>query len=89
MGKALLARVDASMMQSVNSELHRQLHARVAAQLRAHLSQLGALCPLPVLGIPGWTSRQDESFYQNADYFRTRRHNQPNATRVSPILDLG
>jgi len=31
------------------------------------------LRPLPVLGVPGWSSNQTEAFYQNQDYFRPQR----------------
>ncbi|MGH8089123.1 MAG: DUF3025 domain-containing protein, partial [Stenotrophomonas sp.] len=31
------------------------------------------LRPLPLMGIPGWHSDQDEAFYRNAEYFRPVR----------------
>lgn len=31
------------------------------------------LTPLPILGVPGWYNYQDESFYNNTQYFRTGR----------------
>ncbi|MGZ5261576.1 MAG: DUF3025 domain-containing protein, partial [Burkholderiales bacterium] len=36
------------------------------------------LAPLPLLGVPGWwTGNQDESFYDNAFYFRSGRRSRP------------
>ncbi|WP_240612695.1 DUF3025 domain-containing protein [Alteromonas flava] len=37
------------------------------------LSKPRQLMPLPLLGIPGWASAQDEVFYQNREVFRPRR----------------
>jgi hypothetical protein len=31
------------------------------------------LRPLPLMGVPGWYSDQDEAFYRNAEYFRPVR----------------
>lgn len=37
------------------------------------LADPAELRPLPLAGIPGWHSRQDETFYQPSDYFRPLR----------------
>jgi hypothetical protein len=29
--------------------------------------------PLPVLGVPGWWSQQDEAFYADTSVFRAKR----------------
>lgn len=35
------------------------------------------LTPLPVLGVPGWWSAQNELFYADTDYFRPKRQRTP------------
>jgi len=44
-----------------------------AATVRS-LGTPGALTPLPLLGVPGWWSaNEDAAFYDNARYFRSGR----------------
>lgn len=45
----------------------------VAAQLEAEPLATSAFTPLPVLGVPGWWSGQDEAFYLDETVFRPRR----------------
>ena len=41
---------------------------------RTRMTHGRELSPLPVLGVPGWwTGNEQESFYENADYFRPGR----------------
>jgi len=43
-----------------------------------HISSISSpspksLHPLPVLGIPGWWNNQYEEFYNNTNYFRSKK----------------
>ena len=40
---------------------------------RARFTSPKAMAPMPILGVPGWYPGQDEAFYDNAAYFRSRR----------------
>lgn len=46
---------------------------QLAADLAQHSFLLGRLTPLPVLGVPGWSSDQDCDFYADAKVFRPKR----------------
>ena len=46
---------------------------RVAMQLATHELSTADYTPLPVLGIPGWWSPQDENFYADTNVFRAKR----------------
>jgi len=50
------------------------LDDHVAAQLQ-HSAELSTaqFTPLPILGVPGWWSKQDEAFYADARVFRSKR----------------
>jgi hypothetical protein len=52
------------------AELDLQLAQRLNAD---QLQKPRQLPPLPYLGVPGWWPQQDDSFYANTQYFRTRR----------------
>jgi hypothetical protein len=40
----------------------------------AHMTTGRELAPLPVLGVPGWWSaNEQENFYENTEYFRPGR----------------
>lgn len=54
---------DAQAVDSVADAIERGELLQAAAELR----------PLPLAGIPGWQSTQDEAFYAKADYFRPLR----------------
>ena len=49
--------------------------AMVASQLSERLST-SDFSPLPVLGIPGWWSVQDDAFYEDAAVFRPKKRSQ-------------
>jgi hypothetical protein len=46
---------------------------QLAAQLEGAGLSTAVFTPLPVLGIPGWASGQDEAFYLDAGVFRPKR----------------
>lgn len=54
-------------------------HAACVAEVAAAIAEGRLLAdpaelrPLPLAGIPGWHARQDETFYQQSDYFRPLR----------------
>lgn len=52
-----------------------QLDTLMAARVvRGELFGSSAFTPVPLLGVPGWWSENDDSrFYENKDYFRTQR----------------
>lgn len=50
----------------------REIDERIAGQLAAGLTTRD-FSPLPVLGVPGWWSGQDEAFYLDANVFRSKR----------------
>lgn len=57
------------------SHLDMSLKARIQHLADFELEPL--LCPLPLLGVPGWHPRQDQAFYADKDYFRPRRATAP------------
>lgn len=44
---------------------------------------LNGLQPIPVLGIPGWHTKQDLLFYKNTGYFRAKRNKQSKIIALS------
>ena len=53
-----------------------QLDAVVAASLSADVLKIKPFAPLPVLGVPGWWSENENfSFYDDSKVFRPRIHN--------------
>jgi hypothetical protein len=83
--KALLMPVDGALLQMESPALLTQLDQHAAAWLmnENNLTSTRHLCPLPLLGIPGWDARNEfPAFYGNAGYFRDgylrdRRPNTP------------
>ena len=47
----------------------------VASELAAEGLSTACFTPLPVLGVPGWWSGQDEAFYADTSVFRPKRAN--------------
>jgi hypothetical protein len=90
-GKALLLQVEADVLALPLEAQLRVLDARLARWIDApdNLLSPAALCPLPVLGVPGWwRDNERESFYDNTQYFRSRRravHIRRN--RIAPYAD--
>ena len=75
-GKAVLLKVpEAFMQQDLNAQIA-EADRLLAAHVwdRTRLSHGRELSPLPVLGVPGWWSgNEQESFYENTGYFRPAR----------------
>ncbi len=75
-GKALIMEVEAGFFELLAEEQADRLDAELAARLDddGFLASPRALCPLPLLGIPGWwPDNENPAFYDNADYFRPTR----------------
>lgn len=76
MGKAVLLNVSGEFMQLPLNAQVTQADRLLAAHVwdRTHMSHGRELSPLPVLGVPGWwKENEQESFYDNTDYFRAGR----------------
>jgi hypothetical protein len=72
-GHALVLDVAPSAVELPPPLLAAELDARLAASIDA-LGSPRALAPLPLLGIPGWwTANEDPAFYDDARYFRPGR----------------
>jgi hypothetical protein len=58
----------------VDIELHDALDAAASAQLQPDTLRAAALCPLPLLGVPGWwPGNADPTFYDDSRVFRAGR----------------
>ncbi|WP_395342337.1 DUF3025 domain-containing protein [Ningiella sp. W23] len=73
-GKALVLSQEEAGVSHSNSYENRinELDSRLVAHIKEQgvFDQKGALCPLPILGIPGWhKGHQDTGFYANREYF--------------------
>jgi hypothetical protein len=64
--------VDASFFAMSSDQKKERLDSIVAQELKQGV-KTADFTPLPVLGIPGWWSGQDEAFYADASVFRPRR----------------
>ncbi|POZ60754.1 DUF3025 domain-containing protein [Chromobacterium alticapitis] len=80
-GKALILEVAPDFFGQGDAARQRQLDDALAARLDddAFLPRPRALCPLPLLGIPGWwPDNENPAFYDNTAYFcPTRRAKSP------------
>ncbi len=66
----------------------RELDAALAASLEPDALDTRALCPLPVMGLPGWCeANADPAFYNDAAVFRPGRRGAPGARRRAPGSD--
>jgi len=74
-GKWLLIDASAEIMSLPLSSQYRLLDQKLRQKLeQGALSDNSQLSPLPLLGVPNWfDGNQDESFYDNTDYFRPKR----------------
>lgn len=75
-GKALLVSVAEDFFNKEPAQQRDWLDNWLAEQLGNDdwLASPRALCPLPLLGIPGWwPANEDPAFYANQDYFRSSR----------------
>lgn len=50
-----------------------QLDRQVSTQLQTHALTTADYTPLPVLGVPGWWTGQDQDFYADQTVFRLKR----------------
>lgn len=75
-GQGLLLAVEPVFFSQTAEQQRAHLDTILADYLAdpAHCLSTRELSPVPLLGIPGWTEdNQDESYYDNTDYFRTGR----------------
>ncbi len=75
-GKALLLPIDATWLQAPPNMAcsHVDANCRALLACSGALTQGRDLAPLPVLGIPGWTTENVvEAYYDNVQYFRPGR----------------
>lgn len=74
-GKWLWVDASAEMSSLPLSTQYRLLDQKVTEKLvQGELEDNSNMYPLPLLGIPGWyDGNEDESFYENTDYFRAKR----------------
>jgi hypothetical protein len=85
-GKALLFSVPEKTIQLRGCELNAAVDQLVAsfAHNAGTLLHGRALAPLPVLGVPGWWSQnENEAFYDNTTYFRSGRQRTRNQVPAS------
>jgi len=87
MGKALFVRAAPAQLGLGASQLRVLLDRQIAARLKPFLSEPARLYPLPVLGVPGWSREQSESFYRDEQYFRVARA-RPRAVAETAWLEL-
>ena len=72
--KSVFVPVDAAFF-ACEPDVQRAIVDRALArhfEERARFSSPRRMPPLPVLGVPGWYAPQDEAFYDDASYFRSR-----------------
>lgn len=75
-GKYIALKVDPSFWELSLPAQYQFIDEALSAKVRLEniFATEKPLCPLPVLGIPGWhKSQQDDAFYDNTDYFRPKR----------------
>ncbi|MEC5385309.1 DUF3025 domain-containing protein [Uliginosibacterium sp. H3] len=77
--KALLMPASAEVVRMPLMALCAWADAHLAAQLHSSGQLVSAdLCPLPILGVPGWWPANEEpAFYDNEQYFRRQRRRRP------------
>jgi len=73
MGKALFVRVTQAELDLPLAELRPLIDRELASHVPRFLQHPRQLFPLPVLGIPGWTAKQDAAYYEDTRYFRRRK----------------
>jgi hypothetical protein len=87
--KALLVHVDADFLSLPRRDILMELDKKIAGQIRSGdlLTDPGCLSPLPLAGVPGWWSNDEQSndnFYDDVHVFR------PAAEKLkpAPIINL-
>lgn len=88
MGKALFGRIAREHLELDASEFRPFVDAALARHLSDFLFEPALLAPLPVLGVPGWSTNQTRAYYEDERYFRTARQRTREAT-VPRWLELG
>ena len=73
MGMALLVRIGRAQLALGATEFRVFLDRELSLRLPGFLSEPGRLQPLPVLGVPAWSSAQCAEFYADERYFRRAR----------------
>ncbi|HYQ41295.1 MAG TPA: DUF3025 domain-containing protein [Polyangiaceae bacterium] len=73
MGKALFGHIARERLALDISEFRPFVDAALARHLSEFLSEPALLAPLPVLGVPGWSTNQSRAYYEDERYFRTAR----------------
>lgn len=73
-GKVLALQVPAEFLALDYDSTVSEIDALAAAYLanRMAMAPLPSLLPLPIFGVPGWSTQQNEAFYADARYFRPR-----------------
>ncbi|MBC3764485.1 DUF3025 domain-containing protein [Neptunicella marina] len=77
-GKWVEIKVEADFWQLETEQQQHITDSLLAEKLKANaFAQKGELCPLPLLGVPGWSELNlREDFYANPQYFMPRRRAQ-------------
>jgi hypothetical protein len=65
--------VQAAYFEMAQDEQREWLDRRIAYELSSETLLTSSFTPLPVLGVPGWWTAQDEAFYADASVFRPKR----------------
>jgi hypothetical protein len=73
MGKALCVHVSDAQLALGASALRVLVDREAAPRLAEFLSEPARLQPLPVLGVPAWSSGQTREFYEDERYFQRKR----------------
>jgi Protein of unknown function (DUF3025) len=88
MSMALFARVSPRRLTLTAPELRVFVDRELSRSLPGFLLEPRRLQPLPVLGVPGWSSEQCAEFYQNEHYSRRARQRLRSAPAAA-FVDLG
>jgi hypothetical protein len=70
---AIVVDDDFDEMTNAQQREHIDLQLALTLEKNQGFTSKDVLRPLPILGIPGWTSNQNDEFYRNTDYFRAQR----------------
>lgn len=70
---AWIVELDAAFFDLPRAVQRSRLDALVARQLAADVPGAG-FTPLPVLGVPGWATGQDDAYYRDQEVFRPKRN---------------
>ena len=93
-GRALLLEVDRDFLELSLAERLTQIDRRLALHIAdpQALRQTHELAPLPVLGVPGWCSDNEQSaYYDDRDHFRpgrTRRLPSPSPGKPAALKEI-